>query len=160
MLLNSSTLSRVLGNRARGSSGDCALPKIYRAIYAFTDGFTFFSQCIIQKLLFSQLRLASVLTGRVFERMTIASFHFQAHVSDCGVIALPPDATNLYGKNVVVNVDIDENSKRNISFEELCDAWCADERSAKEVIRDIYESRTIGRERESLSVKKLPTSTC
>jgi len=84
--------------------------------------------------------------------MTVTNFHFQTHVSDCGVITLPPDAMNFYGKKVVVNVDVDvdDNPQRNISFEELCDAWCADERSAEEVIRDIYESRTVGREREPL----------
>jgi hypothetical protein len=77
-------------------------------------------------------------------------FHFQTHVSDGGVITLPPSARNLYGKNVVVNVDIDDKPKRKNSFEELCDAWCADERSTEEIIRDIYESRTIGRERDPL----------
>jgi hypothetical protein len=80
----------------------------------------------------------------------MTTFHFQTHVSDSGVITLPPDAINLYGKNVKINVDVDNMSQQQISFEELCDAWCADERSADEVIRDIYESRTIGRERESL----------
>ena len=31
-------------------------------------------------------------------------FHFQTHVSESGVISLPPQAEELYGKVVVVNV--------------------------------------------------------
>ena len=80
----------------------------------------------------------------------MTTFNFQTHVSDCGVITLPPGAMNLYGKNVRINVDMEDISQRKNSFEELCDAWCADERTTEEIIRDIYESRTIGRERESL----------
>jgi hypothetical protein len=78
----------------------------------------------------------------------LTTFHFQTHVSDGGVITLPPDAMNFYGKSVVVNVDVDDKPQRKNSFEELCDAWCADERSAEDVVRDIYEARTVGRERE------------
>ena len=44
----------------------------------------------------------------------------------------------------------DTKQERKRAFEELCDAWCADERSTEEIICDIYESRTIGREREPL----------
>ena len=80
----------------------------------------------------------------------MTTFHFQTHVSDSGVITLPPDAMNLFGKRVKINVDVDDKSQQKISFEELCDAWCADERSAEDIIRDIYESRTIGRERDLL----------
>jgi len=100
----------------------------------------------------------------------MTTFHFQTHVSDSGVITLPPQAENLYGKVVVVNVDLPSEQKpkrsfeekkqtakdrtkkqeRKRAFEELCDAWCADERSTEEIIRDIYESRTIGRERDPL----------
>jgi len=35
----------------------------------------------------------------------MTTFHFQTHVSDGGVITLPPQAKKLYGKIVVVNVD-------------------------------------------------------
>ena len=34
----------------------------------------------------------------------MTTFHFQPHVSDNGVISLPPQAEELYGKVVVVNV--------------------------------------------------------
>jgi hypothetical protein len=57
------------------------------------------------------------------------------------VITLPPDAKNLYGKSVKVNVDADDMPPRKNSFEGLCDTWCADERSAEEIVRDIYSSR-------------------
>ena len=80
----------------------------------------------------------------------MTTFHFQTHVSDSGGITLPPQAENLYGKIVVVNVDLPSEQKSKRAFEELCDAWCSDERSTEEIIRDIYESRTIGRERDPL----------
>ena len=80
----------------------------------------------------------------------MTTFYFQTHVSDNGVITLPPQAEKLYGKVVVVNLDLPSEQKTKRSFEELCDAWCADERSTEEIIRDIYESRTIGRERDPL----------
>jgi hypothetical protein len=83
----------------------------------------------------------------------MTTLYFQTHVSESGEITLPPQAEGFYGKTVVVNVDVfdkPEKTNRKISFEELCDAWCADERTAEEVVRDIYESRTIGREREAL----------
>jgi len=35
----------------------------------------------------------------------MTTFHFQTHVSESGVIMLPPQAKKLYGKTVVVNVD-------------------------------------------------------
>ena len=41
----------------------------------------------------------------------MTTFHFQTHVSESGVIALPPDARRLYGKNVIVNVDVDDKKK-------------------------------------------------
>ena len=125
----------------------------------------------------------------------MTTFHFQTHVSESGVITLPPLPATFYGEDVTVNVDVRLKPKREISldelcgawgneedrddvdrmvaaihegriigqekdkqstqerkraFEELCDAWCADERSTEEIIRDIYESRTIGRERDPL----------
>ena len=38
------------------------------------------------------------------------------------------------------------DSKR--TFEQLCKPWREDGRTAEEIIQDIYESRTVGRERE------------
>ena len=35
----------------------------------------------------------------------MTTFNFQTHVSDSGVITLPPQAKKLYGKTVVTNVD-------------------------------------------------------
>jgi len=35
----------------------------------------------------------------------MTTFHFQTHVSESGVITLPPQAKKLYGKTVVVDVD-------------------------------------------------------
>ena len=48
----------------------------------------------------------------------MTTFHFQTHVSDSGVITLPPQAENLYGKVVVVNVDLPSEQKPKRSFEE------------------------------------------
>ena len=42
----------------------------------------------------------------------------------------------------------DENQDPNRTFEELCKPWREDGRTAEEIIQDIYESRTVGRERE------------
>lgn len=53
--------------------------------------------------------------------MTI--FHFQTHVSDSGVITLPPHAENLYGKDVVLNIGLSSEPKPERSFEELCGVW-------------------------------------
>jgi hypothetical protein len=78
---------------------------------------------------------------------TMTTFQFQTHVSDSGVIMLPMSAQTLYGKDVVLNIGVDGGQSAT-KFEELCDVWCADERSTEEIIRDIYESRTLGRERE------------
>jgi hypothetical protein len=35
----------------------------------------------------------------------MTTFNFQTHVSESGVITLPPQAKTFYGKTVVVNVD-------------------------------------------------------
>jgi len=67
----------------------------------------------------------------------MTTLHFQTHVSDSGVITLPPDARNLYGKNVVVNVDVDDKKKsrtrsesvkrtpeeRRIAIEKFMETW-------------------------------------
>jgi len=78
----------------------------------------------------------------------MTTFHFQTHVPSSGVITFPTLPADFYGEDVVVNVNVKPKSKR--SFEDLCDAWCEDERSTEEIIRDIYDSRTIGRERDPL----------
>ena len=49
-------------------------------------------------------------------------------------------------KNATVKVAVDTSQKPQNSFEALCDALCADERSMEEIIRDIYESLIFGRE--------------
>ena len=77
--------------------------------------------------------------------------HFQAHVSDSGVITLPPLPETFYGEDVTVKVDIGSKPKREISLDEICGAgWADDERTTEEIIREIYEARTMGREREPL----------
>ena len=53
----------------------------------------------------------------------MTTFHFQTHVSESGVITLPPDARNLYGKDVVVNVDLPSKPKLKRSFEEFCTSY-------------------------------------
>jgi hypothetical protein len=80
----------------------------------------------------------------------MTTFHFQTHVSDSGVITLPLDAKEFYGETVSVNVDRSVKPKREVSLDEICGGWRNDERSTEEIIREIYESRTIGREREPL----------
>ena len=37
---------------------------------------------------------------------TLTTLHFQTHVSDSGVITLPPDARDFYGKDVIMNLDL------------------------------------------------------
>ena len=44
----------------------------------------------------------------------MTAFHFQTHVSDSGVITLPPQAKRLYGKAVVVNVDQSLDDDRQV----------------------------------------------
>ena len=80
----------------------------------------------------------------------MTTFHFQTHVSDSGVITLPPLPETFFGENVTVKVDVADMSNRNSRLDEICGGWKDDERSTEEIIRDIYESRTIGREREPL----------
>ena len=80
----------------------------------------------------------------------MTTFHFQTHVSDSGVITLPPLPETFYGENVTVKVDVEDMPNRNSRLDEICGGWRDDERTTEEIIRDIYESRTIGREREPL----------
>ncbi|MDR0326941.1 MAG: hypothetical protein LBI05_01455 [Planctomycetaceae bacterium] len=80
----------------------------------------------------------------------MTTFHFQTHVSDCGAIIFPPLPENFHGENVVVNVDINDRPKGKSLLDEICGGWADDERTTEEIISDIYESRTIGRERDPL----------
>ena len=80
----------------------------------------------------------------------MTSFHFQTHVSDNGMITIPPLPADFYGEEVVVKIDVDDKPKRKSLLDDICGGWDADERSTEEIIRDIYESRTIGRERDPL----------
>ena len=57
----------------------------------------------------------------------MTTFHFQTHVSESGVITLPPDAMNLYGKDVVVNVDLPSIPKPKRSLKELAGIWGKEE---------------------------------
>ncbi len=91
----------------------------------------------------------------------MSTLQFETQVSPEGriSISLPPEYCN---HKVVVHIedvkkeDVGMTDKRNKkqerkrAFDELCGAWREDERSAEEIIRDIYESRTFGREREPL----------
>jgi len=69
----------------------------------------------------------------------------QTHVSDSGVITLPPHAKDIYGKDVVLNIAVDDKPKHDSPLEGICGGWADDKRSTEEIIRDIYESRTIGK---------------
>jgi hypothetical protein len=51
--------------------------------------------------------------------MTMTTFHFQTHVSDRGVITLPPDAKDFYGANVSVNVGKAIKPKRKATPQEV-----------------------------------------
>ena len=66
------------------------------------------------------------------------------------MITLPlPDSFR--GEDITVKVDVTAKPKREISLDEICGAgWTDDERTTEEIIREIYEARTIGREREPL----------
>jgi NAD dependent epimerase/dehydratase family enzyme len=71
----------------------------------------------------------------------MTTFHFQTHVSDSGVITLPPLPLDFYGEDVVVNIDMDDQPKRKSFLDEICGGWEDDERATEEIIREIYESR-------------------
>ena len=82
----------------------------------------------------------------------MTTFHFQTHVSDSGVITLPPDAMNFYGKNVVVNVDLPAKPKSERSLKELCGIWDNEEdrEDIDRMVAAIREGRLLGTEREPL----------
>ena len=80
----------------------------------------------------------------------MTTFHFQTHVSESGVITLPlPDSFR--GEDITVKVDVRPKPKREISLDELCGAWCDDERTTEEIISEIYESRTVSHRQEEVS---------
>ena len=80
----------------------------------------------------------------------MTTFHFLTYVSNGGMITIPPLPETFYGENVIVKVDMNDQPKRKSRLDEICGGWADDERSTEEIIRDIYESRTIGRERDPL----------
>ena len=80
----------------------------------------------------------------------MSTFHFQTHISDTGMITIPPLPPDLYGEDVVVKIDIGNKPKRKSFLDEICGGWDEDERSTEAIIRDIYESRTIGQERRTI----------
>lgn len=43
-----------------------------------------------------------------------------------------------------------DTPKKEISLSEICGGWADDERTTEEIIKEIYESRTFGRERPPL----------
>ena len=86
----------------------------------------------------------------------MTTFHFQTHVSESGVITLPPDARNLYGKDVVVNVDLPSKPKLKRSLRELCGIWDNEEdrEDIDRMVAAIHEGRLLGTEREGLFEEK------
>ena len=82
----------------------------------------------------------------------MTTFHFQTHVSDSGVITLPPDVMDLYGKDVVVNVDLPSKPKPKRSIKELCGIWDNEEdrEDVARMVAAIHEGRLLGTEREQL----------
>jgi hypothetical protein len=80
----------------------------------------------------------------------MTTFQFQTHVSESGAMTLPSLPETFYGEHVSVKVDVSDQPKRRSRLDEICGGWMDDERSTEEIIRDIYESRTMGRERDPL----------
>ena len=82
----------------------------------------------------------------------MTTFHFQTHVSESGVITLPPLPETFYGENVTVNVDM-KTPPHKRSFEELCGVWGNEEDrdDVDRMVAAIHESRLLGTKREPLS---------
>ena len=80
----------------------------------------------------------------------MTTFHFQTHVPSSGMLTLPQLPETFRGENVTVKIDRNSKPKREISLDEICGGWDDDPRTTEEIIRDIYESRTMGREIEPL----------
>ena len=81
----------------------------------------------------------------------MTTFHFQTHVSDSGVIMLPPLPETFYGESVTVNVDTNDQPRKR-SFEELCGVWGNEEDrdDVDRMVAAIHESRLFGTKREPL----------
>ena len=81
----------------------------------------------------------------------MSTLQYATQVPSDGYIALPPE---FHGHRVIVSMDkrTDEQLKheRRSRLDEIRGGWKDDDRSTEEIIRDIYESRTIGRERDLL----------
>ena len=82
--------------------------------------------------------------------MTTTTFHFQTHVPSSGMLTLPQLPETFRGENVTVKIDMNPKPKRESFLDEICGGWDDDPRTTEEIIRDIYENRTMGREIEPL----------
>jgi len=82
----------------------------------------------------------------------MTTMHFQTHVSDGGMLALPPLPETFYGENVTVKVDVNDLPCRR-SAEELCGVWGNEEdrTDVNRMVAAIHENCTIGREKEKQS---------
>jgi hypothetical protein len=82
----------------------------------------------------------------------MTTFHFQTHVSDSGIITLPSHAENLYGQDVIVNVDLPLKQKKKRAFKEICGVWGKEEEreDVDRMVAAIHEGRLLGTEREAL----------
>ena len=80
----------------------------------------------------------------------MTTLHFQTHVSDSGVITLPPDAFR--GENVTVKVDVPSDRIPKRSFEELYSVWGNedDREDVERMVAAIHEGRLLETEREAL----------
>ena len=81
----------------------------------------------------------------------MTTFHFQTHVSENGVMTLPPLPETFYGENVTVNVNM-KTPPHKRSFEELCGVWGNEEDcdDVDRMVAAIHESRLLGTKREPL----------
>ena len=81
----------------------------------------------------------------------MTTFHFQTHVSDSGVMTLPPLPETFYGENVTVKVDVNDPPRRR-SFEELCGVWGNEEdrEDVDRMVAAIHESRLLETKRQPL----------
>ena len=81
----------------------------------------------------------------------MTTFHFQTHVSESGVMTLPPLPETFYGENVTVNVNVKAPPHKR-SFEELCGVWGSEEDrdDVDRMVAAIHESRLLGTKREPL----------
>ena len=87
----------------------------------------------------------------------MTTFRFQTHVSESGVMALPPLPETFYGENISVKIDVSDQLQRadvppRRSFEELCGVWGHEEdrEDVDRMVAAIHESRLLNTEREQL----------